>query len=47
MIKVTNPKNNLSKDIIWDNYTKEEVDKIIVFYTNLGWKVEIKPDLEG
>ena len=39
MLEIVNPKTNLSKVINTSDYTFEEVDKIIVFYTKIGWKV--------
>ena len=39
MIEIVNPKTNLSKVINTSDYTFEEVDEIIVFYTKIGWRV--------
>ncbi len=38
-MKVLNPKTNLCKHIDTHKYTAEEVDKIIVFYLNIGYYV--------
>ena len=41
MLQIVNPKTNLSKIINTLDYTYEEVDEIITFYTKIGWKVRI------
>ena len=39
MLEIINTKNGLSKVINTKDYTYEEVDKIIVFYNKVGFKV--------
>jgi len=42
VLKITNPRNGLSKFINTNKYTAQEVDTIIVFYTKIGFKVTWK-----
>ena len=41
MIKITNPKTNLSKFIDEFKYTEREYYHILKFYNNIGFKIRI------
>jgi len=42
ILVIRNKKTGLEKVIEHNDYSKDDIDKIIKFYYNLGWKITLK-----
>jgi hypothetical protein len=42
LLVIRNKKTGLEKVIKYDDYSKNDIDKIIKFYYDLGWKITLK-----